>query len=160
MGLQPEGPPDAADRALAHSRRGRHRARRPMRGVPRLLLQGLDDHPLDVLVGDLPRLAGPGLVMQAVQAALGEAPSPPAYGRAGATKALGDVDAALSVSRRQDDPAAQRQGLGAGGPAGPPLEHLSLLVIENDLRTYGHNRLPSSLAMATTSTGLRLCLRT
>src|SRR5436305_525370 len=89
-----------------------------------------------------------------------KAPSPPAHGRAGATEALGDVNAALSVGRRQDDPAAQRQGLGAGGPTGPPLQHLSLFVAENYLRTYGHNRLPSSLAMATTSTGWPLCLRT
>src|SRR6476469_6256366 len=131
-----------------------------MRCVLGLLLQRLDDHPLHVLVCDLPGLARPGLVMKAVQASLGTAPSPPAHRRAGAAEALGDVDAALSGGRRQDDPAAQRQGLGAGGPTGPPLEHLSLFVVENYLRTYGHNRLPSSLAMATTSTSVALCLRT
>ena len=76
MRLEPERPPDPADRALAHPGRGRHRPRRPMRRVARLLLQRLHDHPLDVLVADRARLARPRLVMQPVEAAPRE-PAPP-----------------------------------------------------------------------------------
>src|SRR5205823_5480441 len=67
MRLQREGPPDPADRALAHPRRLGHRPRRPMRRRPRLLLQGLADHPLDILVADRARLARPRLVMQPIK---------------------------------------------------------------------------------------------
>src|SRR5437763_3042478 len=74
MRLEREGPPDPADRALAHPGRGRHRPRRPMRRVGRLLLECLDDHPLHVVVADRARLARPRLVMQAGKAA---APLPP-----------------------------------------------------------------------------------
>ena len=76
MRLQPERPPDPADRALAHPGRGRHRARRPVRRVRRLLLERLHDHPLDVLVADRARLARPRLVMQPIEAAPRE-PAPP-----------------------------------------------------------------------------------
>ena len=76
MRLEPERPPDPADRALAHPGRGRHRARRPMRRVRRLLLERLHDHPLDVLVADRARLARPRLVMQPVETAPRE-PAPP-----------------------------------------------------------------------------------
>ena len=65
--LQPERSPDPADRALAHPGRRRHRARRPVRRRPRLLLQRLYDHPLDVLVTDRARLARPRLVMKPIQ---------------------------------------------------------------------------------------------
>ena len=69
MRLERERPPDPADRALAHPGRGRHRPRRPMRRVRRLLLERLHDHPLDVLVADRARLPRPRLVMQPIEAA-------------------------------------------------------------------------------------------
>ena len=59
MRLERERSPDAADRALTHPGRGRHRACRPVRRVRRLLLERLHDHPLDVLVADRARLARP-----------------------------------------------------------------------------------------------------
>ena len=82
-GLSAERPPDPADRALAHPGRGRHRARRPVRRVRRLLLERLHDHPLDVLVADRARLARPRLVMQPIEAAPREPAPPPADRRAG-----------------------------------------------------------------------------
>src|ERR1700727_1483823 len=101
MGLQPEGPPDPADRGLAHPSRGRHRARRPMRRVRRLLLQGLHDHPLDLLIADLPRLTRTWLVMQTIDASLGEAPPPATNSLGAAAQASRDVLALLSISRCQ-----------------------------------------------------------
>ena len=61
---------------LAHPGRGRHRARRPVRRVRRLLLERLHDHPLDVLVADRARLARPRLVMQPIEAAPREPAAP------------------------------------------------------------------------------------
>jgi hypothetical protein len=49
VGLQSECPPDAADRGLAHTGGARQRARRPVRGVGRLLLERRDEHALDVV---------------------------------------------------------------------------------------------------------------
>ena len=72
MRLEPEGPPDPADRGLADPGRGRHRTSRPMRGIRRLLLKRLHDHPLDSPVADRARLPRPRLVMQPVDATLGE----------------------------------------------------------------------------------------
>ena len=82
MRLERERPPDPADRALAHPGRGRHRARRPVRRVRRLLLERLHDHPLDVLVADRARLARPRLVVQPIEAAPREPAPPPADRRA------------------------------------------------------------------------------
>jgi len=76
MRLERERPPDPADRALAHPGRRRHRARRPMRGIRRLLLERLHDHPLHVGVADQTRLTRPWLVMQPIQAAPRK-PAPP-----------------------------------------------------------------------------------
>ena len=50
--FEPEGPPDARDRRLAHPGRLGHRARRPVGGVGRGLFEGLDDHRFDVVVAD------------------------------------------------------------------------------------------------------------
>jgi len=63
MGLEPEGPPDPADGALAHAG-GRHRAGRPVRRVGGLLFERLDDHPFHVVVGD-----GPGACRAAARRA-------------------------------------------------------------------------------------------
>jgi len=79
--LQPERPPDAADRRLAHPGRGRHRPRRPVRRVRGLLLERLHDHPLDLGIGDRARLAGPRLIVQTVEPAPGEAATPLPNGR-------------------------------------------------------------------------------
>jgi hypothetical protein len=142
--LEPEGPPDAADRALAHPGRGRHRARRPVRRVGRLLLERLDDHPLDISVADRARLARTRLVMQTVEATPSEPAAPLANRRAAAAQPRRDLLARLAVGRRQHDPAAQRQRLRALRTPRPALQHLPLLVAQHNLYTLRHDYPPSS----------------
>src|ERR1051325_6479384 len=110
-----------------------------MGGVRRLLLQRLDDHPLDVFIGDLPRLAGTRLVVQAIDAPLGKATSPLANRRSIAPQLGRDLLTLLTVGRSQHDSASQGEGLCALRAPSPPLQHLSLLVAENDLCTNGHD---------------------
>lgn len=62
-GFEPDRPLDPVDRRLVQARRSRHRPGRPLRGIDRLLLEGLDDHPLDILVGDLAGLTRARLVV-------------------------------------------------------------------------------------------------
>jgi hypothetical protein len=76
--------------------------------------------------------------MQTIQPALSETPTPLPHSRTGATKPLGDFLAWLPVSGRQNDPAAQRKRLRALRPPSPPLEHLPLLLVNNDIHTPGH----------------------
>src|SRR5437879_6592640 len=127
MRLQPERAPDAADRGLTHSRCARHRARRPVRGVWRGLLERLDDHPLDILIVDRARLARTRLVVQPIKATPREATPPTAHRRGCATQPRSDLLAGLTVGRREHDPATERQRLGALWAPGPPLEHLPIL---------------------------------
>jgi site-specific DNA recombinase len=80
--LQPERLPDPQHRRLRQAHLARHRPRRPMRGVLGRALQGLDDHRLDLRVGDRARPPGPRLVGQPVEAMLGEPATPLAHHRA------------------------------------------------------------------------------
>lgn len=75
---QGEGTPDPGDGRLGHACRRGHRAGGPVCGVRRFLLQCPDDDAFHVGIGDLPRDTWPGLVGQAVQTAVEEAPSPSA----------------------------------------------------------------------------------
>jgi hypothetical protein len=62
-----------------------------MRRVRRLLFERLDDHPLDGLVADRARLARARLVVQPVEATLGEAAPPAPHGRAVAAEPRRDL---------------------------------------------------------------------
>src|SRR5438034_8725654 len=113
MRLEPECPPDTADRRLAHPSRGRHRPRRPVRRIRRLLLERLHDHPLHVLVADRAWLSRPRLVVKTVETARGE-PAPPAADRRGITPQLRrDLCARAALRGRENDPAAKRERLRA-----------------------------------------------
>jgi hypothetical protein len=84
--------------------------------------------------------------VQAVDSSLGKALSPLAHGLSVYAQTGGDVYVLLAVGRRQDDPAAQRQGLGALRAPGPELQRLPFLIIENDHCCMPcHERLQSSL---------------
>src|SRR5262249_53009579 len=132
--LQPERPPDPAHGALAHPGRRRQRARRPIRLRPRLLLERLHDHPLDVRVRERPRLARPRLVVQTITPAPSEAHTPLAH-RAGVTaKRGGDLIARSPLSGREHDLATKRQRLRTRRPPSPPLKHYPLLIVQHDLR--------------------------
>jgi len=84
-----------------------------VRRVRRLLFERFDDHPLDLVIADRARPARTRLVVQPVEAALGEAAAPTAHGRAVAPKPGRDLLARLPVRSRQHNPAAQRQRLRA-----------------------------------------------
>src|SRR5579859_115589 len=131
-----------------------------MRRVARLLLERLDDHPLDVIIADGTRLSRSRLVMQSIKPPPGEATPPLAHSRGIAAQPLGDLLTGLSIRRRQHDPTAQRQRLRALRPPSPPLQHLAILIAEHNLGTLSHKRLQSS-SIPTTNSRLRtLFLRT
>ena len=76
MRLQPESTPDPRDRALGRARLRSHRPGRPVRGIPRGRLQGLDDHGLDLLVGDRAWSTRLGAVKESVEP-ISDEPVPP-----------------------------------------------------------------------------------
>jgi hypothetical protein len=98
--------------------------------------------------------------VEAVEAALGEAPSPAADRRFVAAEASRDLLARLAVGGRQHDPAAQRERLRRLRAPRPALEHLPLLVAQHDLGTSRHPCLQSSSMTTTASPRARACLRT
>src|SRR5438034_6104624 len=121
MRLERERPPDSADRALAHPGRGRHRTRRPVRRVRRLLLERLDDHALNVDVADRAGLPRPRLVVQPVEAAAREPAPPPADRRAGTAQLGCDLRARPPLRRRPHDPATQSPRLRAPRTPSPTV---------------------------------------
>ena len=150
MRLEREGPPDAADRALAHPGRRRHRPCRPVRRIGRQLLERLDDHPLDVVVADRARLSRPRLVMQAVEAAPRE-PAPPLANRRTRTAQLGpDLRARAPLRRRQHDPAAKCERLRTLRTPSPALEYLHALHRSARPRHDAPASLPQSSLTRTT----------
>ena len=138
VGLQPEGPPDPADRGLAHARRRRHRARRPVRRV-----RGLSSRVFTITLSTSSSVTWRGLpgrgssCRPSMPHSANRPRHLPTVERV-AAKADCDLLAFLSVGRRQHDPAAQRQGLGALRAPGPALQHLPLLAFEHDIYTSGH----------------------
>jgi hypothetical protein len=131
--------------AVTHPGRLSHRARRPVRRVRRLLLERLDDHPLDITVADRTRLTRTRLIMQPIKTTPREPATPLADRRGRAPQSRSDLLAGLPLGSGQHDPAAQRQRLSALRTPSPTLEHLPLGLIEHDLSTRRHNGLQSSL---------------
>ena len=128
MRLEPERPPDPADRGLVQPQGPRQRPGRPMGGIGGGGLQGGDDDPFDVLVGELARGARTGLVHQALQPA-GHKPRAPLDDRGpGHAEVLGDLGIASTFGAGQHDPAALGQRLAGGPPPGPALQGGALLV--------------------------------
>ena len=124
MRLEPESPPYPRHRRLRHAGRGGHRPGRPMRRVPWCLLQGLDDHPLHVVIADQPRSTRARLVMEPVETMLHE-PGPPLVHRVAIqTEPPSDLSVRTSLRAGQHDPTPHRQRLRGRVPASPPLERL------------------------------------
>ena len=122
MRLQSEGPPDAADRALAEPTGLRHRARTPVRCVTRHGLQGAGHHPLDIRVHDRAGSPGPRLIEQAVEP-LGQKARPPfAHRWPGHPQAGRHGHIRLPVRTGQDEARTLRQRLGGPWAPGPLLE--------------------------------------
>ena len=103
MWLEPEGPPDPADRGLAHARRLGHRPGRPVRGVGRTLFEGLHDHRFDPVVPDASRHPRSRLVEEATDPLDGEAFSPLAHGHRMNVELRGDLAISRTLRHAQDD---------------------------------------------------------
>src|ERR1019366_852213 len=153
--LQSEGPPDQADRRLAHPQGVGHRTGGPVGGVGWLLFQGLYDHGLDFVVGDGARRPRPRLVEQTLEALLHEPAAPLAHGGIGDPQVGGHRLVGGTGGTGQDDPGPQSQRLRAFAPPGQAFEDLALLVAQHQLglrsSPWWHLRLPSLL----TTTGTR-----
>jgi len=91
VGLEPKGPPDPTHAGLRHPALAGHLPGRPVGGVGRGLLQGLDQHPLDLLVGDRSRCARPWLVGQPFQPVGQKACAPLGHRRPRDAQPLGDL---------------------------------------------------------------------
>jgi len=124
--LQPERPPDAQHRRLRQADLARHRPGRPVRGVLGRALQRLDDHLLDLLVGDRARPSGTRLVDEAVEAVLHKARTPLTGHIAMDSELAGDLRVVASVGRQQHDPRAQRERLRTRAPTRPRLQLATL----------------------------------
>src|SRR3954449_10914864 len=151
MRLETERPPDAADRRLGHPRRRRQRPCRPVRRIRRRLLERLDDHPLHVVVTDRPRCTRTRFIMEAVEPAVDEAPTPLAHRAPTNPRSLGDLDVVPALRARQHDPAPQRQRLRCARTPRPTLKRCPLLATQDQRRLgttcCSHAGLPSSLTM-------------
>ena len=130
MRLQAEGPPDPVHRRGTHAARLRHRARAPLRGVPRHRLQRHRHHPFDVRVADLARGARPRLVQKAVASLPDEPPAPLADRLARRAQPGRHAHVALSLGRRQHDPRAHRKRLSGRGPPQPAFQLFPLSVAD------------------------------
>jgi hypothetical protein len=145
VGLQPERPPDPADRRLRQAGGLGHAAGAPVGSVPGLGLQRLGDDLLDVRVGDLARRPGARLVGHPVEAPLDEPPPPLADGLGGDTELGGDALVIQAVGAGEDDPGPLRQPLGALGSARPSRQGLALVVGEEEFglaSASGHGQSP------------------
>ena len=117
--------------------RPRQRPGRPMGGIGGGGLQGGDDDPFDVLVGELARGARAGFVDQSLQPA-GHEPRAPLDDRGpGHAELLGDLGVGSTLSAGQHDPAALGQRLAGGPPPGPALQGRALLVSQRQLGELG-----------------------
>ena len=103
-----------------------HRPRRPVRRVLGRRLQRLDDHLFDLVVGDRPWPARPGLVEQPVEPVARKPRTPLAHRRVIQPQTLRDLGVLQPLSRRQHDPRALRQRLSALPPPRPRLQLLPL----------------------------------
>jgi len=133
-GLEPEGPPDLSHRGVADLVLGRQAARRPVRGVGRCTLEGLDHDRFDHVVTDRAGRPGTGGVNEAVEATLGEAVAPLAHRHRIAAQLGRDLSVGGSPRRAgQHDLGSQRQRLGRRMPARPALERGAFLSAQVDL---------------------------
>ena len=154
--LQPERPPDAMDRRGRVADGRRHRAQRPVGGVGGRRLQGQTDHLGDRIVADPPRRAGTGLVVQPVEALLGEPATPLADRVLVRTQSLRNRLVRHAVRRGEDDARPPRQPLRRPPPPRQafelgPLRHRQL---DRDRRlAHGSCPLRSSMILQTSRSG-------
>ena len=129
-----------------------------MGGVFGFLLQGFNDHCLDLVVGDLPWSTGPRVVGQPVHPILDEAPAPLADHRLAHSERFGHLPVGrASIGATHDDARSHGHCLRALAPVGQAFERLALLGAEHQLglrpSSVSHSCLPSWLMMRGTRSG-------
>ena len=115
MGLKIERLPNPMNRRGREPGGFRHRTQAPVRCVPRRCLKGLANDLGDLVVADLARRAGTGLVVETIHAMLGEPTPPFAYGVGRSAHPQADV-LVLRAFRREQHHAR---------PLGQPLRSLA-----------------------------------
>ena len=111
MRLQAECSPDTTHRRRTQPALFGHRARAPVRGIPRQRLQGLDYHALHLIISDLTWRSRPRLVQQPVTAVEQKPPPPLADRRARGAQFLSYSQVTLPGRGLQDDPRPQGKRL-------------------------------------------------
>ena len=133
---QRKGAPDAMNAGAAESGLGGHGARGPVRGVVRPRLQRQRQDTLDVLVAQLARGAGTGLVEQAVDAAVEKTTPPLAHRLQRGGDLFGDGGVAQPAGGQQDDPRPYGQGLGRLAPSTPRDQLTAWLFLDRQRRKW------------------------
>lgn len=123
-GFVSESPPYARNRRLGQPDGLRHGPGRPVRSVSWCLFEGLGQYFLDLGVVDGAGRSRAGLVVEAVDATVGETVPPLGDRHGAAADRRCDVDVGHTVCRAQHDTAPHGEALGGVTPAGPPLEGL------------------------------------
>ena len=126
--------PDAADGRMAHPRVRGHGSRTPMRFADRRLFERFHDHRFDILVHDRARCSNPGLVVDAVEAAVNEPLAPFANGRIGGAIASRDRRIRRAVGARQHEPRAERQQSIRAWPLRQPDQRAAFILRDNQRR--------------------------
>jgi hypothetical protein len=95
-------------------------------------LQRRRHHLGDLLVADLARRSGTGLVGQTVQAVRGESLAPSRHGEAADPEPLGDGDVGHAIRREQHDLGAQRVAARGLPPPRPSLQLAAFGGVQGD----------------------------
>jgi hypothetical protein len=156
VGLETEVLPDPTNGRFRQPAALGHRRPRPVR-VPTHLrawygLQRRDDHVLDLVERDRGRPAGAGLVLQSVQAVLGESGAPALHGRDVHGELGGDLLVGPAIGGPQHDLRSQGQVLGGLRPLRPPLQLQSFLRRQHQRRLRSPHR-PGILQAGQSLTG-------
>src|ERR1700733_3706022 len=112
MRLQPEGPPDAADRGLAQSGLSRQHAAGPMGSSLRSLFQREAHEPFDLFVADLARRSRTRFISESGNALGNETVAPEADSETGRVQLRSYRCITRSAGTCQNNPGAERRRSG------------------------------------------------
>jgi hypothetical protein len=143
MRLQSVGVPDAANAGFADAGRLRHGARRPVRGVDRLLLQRHFHESFHLTVGDGAGLARSRCVlMQSRDATFQKAPSPPRRCLRHDAHTARNLFILQSRRGHQYDPSPLYHASWLGSRSPQPLQGCSLFRVQHNRRRRPHGVRP------------------
>ena len=136
VGLQAKRAPDAADHRVTHPGLGGHRSRAPVRRTLGCGLQRLDDHGLDLLVGDRSWGAHSRLIVQAIEPTYDKACPPLADGRIGRPMSARHRGIGGLLGAREHEPCPKRERAIHPRPFRQPHQ-LRSLKIRDDKSGFG-----------------------